>query len=107
VIARSDLLKGLLAALPSANALHSDAEIKAAIDAELDKRAWAPRASVRVEVQNGVVTFDGAITDERLRSGLNVIAENTPGCVAVRDHMFWIEPNSGFLLPPQEDERAP
>ena len=50
VIARSDLLKGLVTPAPSANALHPDAEIKAAIEAELDKLAWAPRASVRVEV---------------------------------------------------------
>ncbi len=106
VIARSDLLKGLLAALPSANALHPDAEIKAAIEAELDKLGWAPRASVRVEVANGVATFDGAITDERLRSGLKVIAENTPGCIAVHDHMCWIEPNSGVVLPSEEEERS-
>jgi CBS domain-containing protein len=106
VIARSDLLKGLLSALPSANALRADVEIKAAIQAELDKLGWAPRASVRVEVANGVATFDGAVTDQRLRSGLKVIAENTPGCVAVRDHMFWIEPNSGVILPSEEDERT-
>ena len=107
VIARSDLLKSLRAALPSATALHPDPEIKASIEAELDKLGWAPRASVRVEVQNGVVIYDGAITDQRLRSGLRVIAENTPGCVAVRDHMCWIEPNSGVILPSEEDERAP
>ncbi len=53
VVSRSDLLKGLLAATPSTNAAHSDAEIKAAIQAELDKLDWAPRASVRVEVQSG------------------------------------------------------
>ena len=47
IVSRSDLLKGLLAATPSANAEHSDAEIKAAILAELDKLEWAPRASVR------------------------------------------------------------
>jgi CBS-domain-containing membrane protein len=105
VIARSDLLKGLLAALPSADALHPDAEIKAAIEAELDKLGWAPRASVREEVAKGVATFDGAITDERLRSGLKVIAENTPGCVAVRDQMCRIEPNSGVVLPAEEDKR--
>ena len=99
VIARSDLLKGLLAATPRATGPHPDAEIKAAIQAELDKLDWAPRASVRVEVQNGAVTFDGAITDERLREGLKVIAENTPGCVSVHDHMAWIEPNSGFSMP--------
>lgn len=106
VIARSDLLRGLMTPAPSANALRPDAEIKAAIEAELDKLGWAPRASVRVEVQNGVATFDGAITDERLRSGLKVIAENTPGCVAVHDHMFWIEPNSGVVLPSEEDEKS-
>jgi CBS domain-containing protein len=104
VISRSDLLKGLLAAAPGANAPHPDAEIKAAIQAELDKLGWAPRASVRVEVANGVVTFAGAITDLRLRDGLKVIAENTPGVAAVHDHVAWIEPNSGFILPSEGDD---
>jgi CBS domain-containing protein len=104
VISRSDLLKGLLTATPRAKGPHPDAEIKGAVQAELDKLDWAPRASVRVEVQNAVVTFSGAITDERLRDGLKVIAENTPGCVGVRDHMAWIEPNSGFFMPSPEDE---
>ena len=104
IISRSDLLKGLLASLPKAGAPHPDAEIKAAIQAELDKLGWAPRASVRVDVMNGAVTFDGAITDERMRSGLKVLAENTPGVTAVHDHMAWIEPNSGYYLPSEEEE---
>jgi CBS domain-containing protein len=107
VIARSDLLKGLLTATSASKGPHSDAEIKAAIQAELDKLDWAPRASVRVEVQNGVVTFTGAITDERLRDGLKVIAENTPGCLAVHDHMAWVEPNSGyFMLSPEDEQKS-
>ena len=106
VISRSDLLKGLLAAQPRANAPHPDAEIKAAIQAELDKLEWAPRASVRIEVANGVVTFGGAITDERLRPGLRVIAENTPGVTEIHDQMCWIEPNSGIYLPSEEEEKA-
>jgi CBS domain-containing protein len=105
VISRSDLLKGLLAALPKPGGKRPDAEIRAAIQAELDKRAWAPRASIRVEVAAGIVTFEGAITDERLRPGLKVMAENTPGVVAVRDHMAWIEPNSGVYLRPEGEER--
>jgi len=103
VVSRSDLLKGLLAALPKADRAHPDAEIKAAIQAELDKLGWAPRASVNVAVINGVVTFGGSITDERLRDGLKVVAENTPGVVAVRDHMAWIEPNSGLYVPARDD----
>jgi CBS domain-containing protein len=105
VVSRSDLLKALLVAPPSAkNTERSDAEIKAAILAELDKLEWAPRASVGVEVQNGVVTFTGSIIDERLRGALKVIAENTPGCVAVHDHMAWIEPNSGVVIPSEGDD---
>jgi predicted transcriptional regulator len=104
VISRSDLLKGLLAPTPGATGPHPDAEIKSTIQAELDKLEWAPRASVRVEVANGVVTFGGAITDERLRDGLKVIAENTPGVTAVRDHMAWIEPNSGVVIPTDDDD---
>ncbi len=107
VVSRSDLMRGLFASLPKAETGHPDAEIKAAIQAELDKLGWAPRASVRVEVVNGAVTFSGAITDERLRSGLRVIAENTPGVVDVRDHMRWIEPNSGLYLPSEKEDSDP
>ena len=98
VVSRSDILKALLASLPKARAAQSDAEIKSAIRAELDKLAWAPRATVGVEVEGGVVTYTGAITDERLRDGLKVIAENTPGVAQVRDRMCWIEPNSGYYM---------
>ncbi len=105
IISRSDLLKALVAALPKADGGHPDAEIKAAIEAELDRLGWAPKASIRVDAHNGVVTFDGAITDERLRSGLRVIAENTAGVTEVHDHMCWIEPNSGLYLPSEEEER--
>lgn len=104
VISRSDLLKGLLAATARAKGSHPDAEIKAAILAELDKLDWVPRASVRVEVADGVVTFNGAVTDEQLRDALKVIAENTPGCAAVHDHMAWIEPNSGVVIPSEGNE---
>jgi CBS domain-containing protein len=104
VISRSDLLKGLLEATARAKGSHPDAEIKAAILAELDKLDWAPRASVRVEVADGVVTFNGAVTDEQLRDALKVIAENTPGCAAVHDHMAWIELNSGVVIPSEGNE---
>ena len=57
IISRSDLLKALVAALPKTDGGHPDAEIKAAIEAELDRLGWAPRASIRVEARNGVVTY--------------------------------------------------
>jgi hypothetical protein len=63
-----------------------------------------PRASVGVEVQNGIVTFTGPITDEWLRGALKAIAENMPGCVATHDHMAWIEPNSDAVIPSEGED---
>lgn len=105
VISRSDLLKKLYTALPRDATPKSDADICAAIRAEIDAQAWAPRASVQVGCNNGEVTYEGAITDERLRDGLRVIAENIPGVKAVHDRLAWIEPNSGFLIPAQEETK--
>jgi len=106
VIARSDLLKALVSALEVPERGHPDADIRAAIEAELERLGWAPRASVRVGVRDGVVTFAGAVTDERLREGLRVVAENTPGVVGVHDQTCWIEPNSGAVLASGEEDGA-
>jgi osmotically-inducible protein OsmY len=72
-----------------------------ALRSQVDARA-PPRGSVRVSVENGIVTLEGAITDDRLRDGLRVLAENTPGVTKVRDRIAWIEPNSGHLVPPAD-----
>lgn len=103
VLSRSDLLKALMAALPHPDANRTDGEIQAAIEAELDHEQWAPRGSIRVNVENGSVTLDGAISDERLRGGLRVLVENVPGVKKVRDRLAWIEPNSGYLVPAEDE----
>ena len=105
VVSRSDLLKALLVATPLRQCRAFRRRDQDGDSAELDKLEWAPRASVGVEVQNGAATFRGSIIDERLRGALKVIAENTPGCVAVHDHIAWIEPNSGVVIP--SDGRMP
>jgi osmotically-inducible protein OsmY len=52
------------------------------------------------------VTLEGAVTDDRLRDGLRVLAENIPGVTKVRDRISWIEPNSGYLVPPTDEAGA-
>lgn len=106
VLSRSDLLRALKSALPSPQGSASDAEISAALAAEIDRQQWAPRGSVRVSVENEIVTLDGAVTDDRLRDGLRVLAENMPGVTKVRDRIAWIEPNSGFLVPLANEPRV-
>jgi osmotically-inducible protein OsmY len=63
------------------------------------KEPWGPRFSVGVTVEAGVVDLQGSITDERERTALQVVAENVPGVKAVRDHLVWVEPISGFVIP--------
>ena len=103
VVSRSDLLKRLYVELKRTAKPHSDAEICASVQAEIESRGWAPRASVRVTSKDGEVTLDGAIADERLREGLRVIAENISGVKSVRDKLAWVEPNSGMLLSAEDD----
>ena len=103
VLSRSDVLKALMAALPDPDAKHTDVEIQSAVEAEIDRQQWAPRGSISVSVADGTVTYEGAISDDRLRDGLRVLAENIPGVKKVRDRLAWIEPNSGFLLPFKEE----
>jgi CBS domain-containing protein len=106
VISRSDLLKALAKALPRERAPSSDADIRALIMSELDKLGWAPRASIDVAVESGIVSYSGSITDARFRDALKVIAENTPGVTEVRDHLAWIEPNSGLYVPSPEEDKG-
>ena len=47
----------------------------------------------------------GTIFDERQRSGLKVIAENTPGVKKLQDRLVWIDPGSGLVVEaPEESE---
>ena len=98
IVSRSDLLSFLasLDDLPSIGA--SDSEIRTNILAEVDKQPWAPRASAKVFVRDGIVELHGAIADEREREALRVACENVPGVKAVHDHLIWVEPISGMVI---------
>lgn len=100
VVSRSDLVRALMRALPDAGEPRPDADLKAAIESEFARHAWVPFDAVRVSVQDGVATLEGAVTEDAVRGGLKVLAENVAGVKAVRDQLAWIEPNSGFYVPP-------
>lgn len=50
-----------------------------------------------VEVENGVVTLDGVIFDNRERKALIVAAENVPGIKDVKDNVAYIEPATAMM----------
>jgi CBS domain-containing protein len=101
IVSRANLVQALLDNLPkpAGKAAVGDAEIRERILAEIAKQPWGPRASVDVRVAAGIVELYGSITDERERTALQILAENAPGVKAVQDHLVWVEPVSGLVIP--------
>jgi CBS domain-containing protein len=81
-----------------------DATIRDRILSELVKLPW--RATVSINVRDGVVELSGTILSEGEREALKVAVENVPGVKAVHDHVVWVEPNSGMVFASPEDEKA-
>jgi CBS domain-containing protein len=107
MVSRADLLRALARTLDEQPAAtHSDDEILESIHAELAKAAWVPRDGLGITVTNGVVDLNGVILDEQEREALRVVAENSPGVKAVEDHLVWIEPVSGVVVDPPQDQRS-
>ena len=67
---------------------------------------WVPRDGLSITVKDGVVDLNGVILEEREREALRVVAENVAGAKAVEDHLVWIEPVSGIVIDPRQDERG-
>jgi CBS domain-containing protein len=103
IVSRANLVRALIRNLPRDAGLDGvpDREIRDRILAEIAKQPWGPRASVEVRVENGVVELHGTVIDDRERPALRVLAENVPGVKEVRDHLTWVEPLSGFVVPPE------
>jgi CBS domain-containing protein len=100
IVSRADLVHALLGTFNSPEqAAHSDEEIRGRILTEIAQQPWGPRSSVEVAVTNGVVELDGTILDDRERTALKVLVENVPGVIAINDHLVWVDPVSGTVLP--------
>lgn len=102
IVSRANLVRALVRTMtkPADSDIVPDEKIREEILAEIARQPWGPRASIDLVVKDGVVELQGTITDERERSALQVLAESTPGVKSVRDNLVWIEPLSGFVIPP-------
>ena len=104
MIGRVDLLRALAKTFTeeTADAAPSDAGIRAGILAEFGRQSWAPGGGISVAVTDGVVDLGGVIFRESERDAMRVAAQNIAGVTSVRDHMVWVEPNSGMTFAPDE-----
>jgi CBS domain-containing protein len=110
IVSRADLLRSLLQTLEAEHSetRRGDDEILQQILAELAKAAWVPRDGLSISVKDGIVDLNGVILAEKEREALRVVAENAPGVRGVEDHLVWVEPVSGTVIePPQEERRTP
>jgi CBS domain-containing protein len=107
IVSRANLLHALASVAREARPTEqSDAAIRSQLMAELTKQSWAPIALINPVVRDGVVELWGTITDERERTALVVATENVPGVKAVHDRLAWVDPTSGMVIYPPEEEAA-
>ncbi len=105
IVSRANLLHALASIAQYAPApTGNDAATRDQILASLAKQEWAP--PVNVLVHNGIAELWGVITDERERKALVVAAENVAGIKEVHDHLVWLEPFSGMIIPSADDETS-
>jgi CBS domain-containing protein len=107
IVSRPDLLAAIARVLdqplaPSGN----DEGIREQVLADLAKLDWAPRSGLTITVAGGIVTLDGVVLDEHERAALKVVAENVPGVKGVVDRLVWVEPVSGTVIEPDDDDRS-
>jgi CBS domain-containing protein len=108
IVSRADLLHALARVVRTLAATsRTDADVRQHVLSALAREAWVPKSFVNVEVHDGVVELRGSILDERDRQALRVLAENTPGVKAVKDHLVWVEPMSGMMFEPPDDTVSP
>ena len=77
----------------------SDTSIRERLYAELKSQRWAPVGLINIVVRNGVVHLSGTLLDERQRGAIRVAAERIPGVKAIEDHLVWVDPVSGMVMP--------
>jgi len=104
IVTRSNLMHAMVSlARTGAKGAKDDATIRAKLLEEIKNEKWALASMINVVVRGGVVELWGAIVDERQREALKVAAENIPGVKEVKDHLAWVELNSGMVVEPTEE----
>jgi len=100
IVTRANLLHALASvAAETKPGPASDTSIRERLYAELKSQPWAPVGLINVVVRNGVVHLSGTLFDERHRGAIRVAAERIPGVKAIEDHLVWVDPISGMIMP--------
>jgi CBS domain-containing protein len=108
IVTRANLLHALATiAAETKPGPASDTSIRERLYADLKAQPWAPVGLINVVVRNGVVHLSGTLLDERHREAIRVAAERIPGVKAIEDHLVWVDPVSGMVMPAFEEVTTP
>src|SRR5262250_3701961 len=100
IVTRANLLHALASvAAETKPGPASDTSIRERLYAELKSQPWAPVGLINVVVRNGVVHLSGTLLDERHRGAIRVATERIPGVKGIEDHLVWVDPVSGMVIP--------
>lgn len=105
IISRADFVRELQRKLCAAVQIPTDAGIIDAIRAELARQPWAHNRFLTITAEKGVVQIDGCVFDLRERDAIQVVAENTAGVTAVHNRLACVEPNTGIVFSPEDDDQ--
>lgn len=98
LVSRLDLVRAIyIQGLKEPQAPLADAEIKAALEAEIARQGWQLAPGSKVTVFEGVVHLWGGITSAAERRALTTAAKALPGVRAVEDHLEIREPRIEFI----------
>lgn len=99
IVSRRDLLRHLLSLLdqPSSSS-GSDAEIARLINKTLAEQSWAPRQTLRITVNHGIVELAGVAFGEGERDALKVLVQNVPGVKELHDQLIVLDPLCGVPI---------
>jgi len=101
IVSRADLLRALICELPATCCENVDDEnIRRSVHTQLDQQPWTPRACIRVQVHDGMVTLAGTIRHQAERAALRVLVENVAGVKGVIDQLVWVDPIFGSIVEP-------
>lgn len=86
MVSRGDLLRALFPpAATAASTRPSDDAIRAAIEAEMQRQAWADTPFLSIGVQDGVVELHGFHRSPATRRALSALIAESPGVVRIED----------------------
>jgi CBS domain-containing protein len=97
IVSRFDLLRVVSDRLNAPRGKADDAEIETAVRDAINAQPWAPSATTKVAVTDGMVRLEGHTFEMAVRDAMTVLVESVPGVTRVENQLVCIDPTTGLV----------